>query len=114
VIAQPGRMEASRRRAFEGRGWLGLEAIGTLDQVLCTAAKASPASRHQSSIAAVIQRVSSWCTGCSLDGHELLGVDVLGRHAEAFEPGDRGGQHGRRPAQKDIGAAQIWGEVTFE
>jgi hypothetical protein len=61
VVALPGRREPSRRRAFEGRGWLGVEGIGAPDQVLCRAAKASAASRHQSSIAAVIQRVSSWC-----------------------------------------------------
>jgi Protein of unknown function (DUF3455) len=41
-------------------------------------------------------------------------VDVLRRHAEAVERGERGGQHGRRPAHKDVGAAQIRGEVAFE
>ena len=60
AVGRPGRRRASRRSSAEGGGWVGVVGIGCGEgQPLWIAAKASVASRHQSSIAAVIQRVSS-------------------------------------------------------
>ena len=50
----------------------------------------------------------------SSDGHELLHVQVLRRNAQAFEAGGRGAEHRRRPAQEDVGSAQVRGKVTPE
>jgi hypothetical protein len=55
AVGRPGRRAASRRRRVDGCG----SVVGIGAQVLWRAAKATAASRTQSSIAAVIQRVSS-------------------------------------------------------
>ena len=59
AVGRPGRREASRRRRVEGGGSESVVGMVCGGQVLSSAAKASAASRHQSSMAAVIQRVSS-------------------------------------------------------
>jgi hypothetical protein len=108
----PAGAQAGERAAKGGRR--GMRVCGghwrRWGQVLCTAAKAIAASRHQSSIAVVIQRVSSWCISCLSDGYELLGVDVLWRHSEALEAIERRCKHGGRPTDEDVGGAEAVGQ----
>ena len=59
AVGRPGRRAARRRRRVAGGGGFVVGIVCVGDQVLWSAAKASAASRHQSSIAAAIQRVSS-------------------------------------------------------
>jgi hypothetical protein len=115
AVAQPGRREASRRRASEGRGWVTLPGIAVarsdaLDSGEREGGQQAPhfySGRHPASLVPVHG-------GAPSDGHELLGVDMLGRDAEAFERREGGGQHRGWAAEKDIGTAQIWGEMAFE
>jgi hypothetical protein len=64
AVGRPGRRAASQRRSAEGGEWaVGIVRVG---QAPWSAAKAREASRQQSSMVAVIQRVSSWCMAGSL------------------------------------------------
>jgi hypothetical protein len=52
--------------------------------------------------------------GAPSDGHELFGVDVFGRNTEATEAVERGGERRQRPADEDVGGAQVVGQLAPE
>ena len=112
VVGRPGRSAASRRRSAEGGRWVGAVGIvsgsGALERGEGECGQQAPeldGSGHPACFV-VMHGVL-----LGLDGHELLGVDVLGCHAEAFEAIEGGVEHRRWAAEEDFGAARVGRQV---